>query len=167
MNDKGFTLIELVMIIVLLGIIMPGVMLYFIQGVKGSAAAQRRTTAIFLAEGLMEEIKSKSWDEVTTIDSDCSNASSSPLGPDGGESRATYDDIDDFNGISNTPPKDSQDGDMNNYAGFTQQATVSYVAAADLNAPVGGPTCYKRISVSITDNSSGETTGLVTLMTSY
>jgi len=166
MNDRGFTFIEIIMVIVILGIIMPGVMLYFIQGVSGSAAAQRRTTAVFLAQGLMEEIKSKWWDETATgINSTCSNASA--IGPDPAENRASYDDVDDFNGIDNTPPRDSQGGDMNNYAGFRQQVAIDYVVAADLNSAVGGPTCYKRIAVTITDASGGGAITLTGLKTAY
>lgn len=165
MNKKGFTFIEVVMIIVVLGIIMPGIMMYFIQGVKNSADSQRRATAIFLAEGLMEEIKSKRWDEVAVINATCSNASA--IGPDAGESRITYDDIDDFNGMNNAPPVNSQGVVMNNYQGFRQQVTVSYVNPADLNAAVAGPRCYKRIEITITDTRSNDTARLVSLMTGY
>ena len=168
MSKKGFTLIEIVMVIVLLGIIMPGVIFYFIQGVKDSAIPQRRTTAIFLAEALMEEIKSKRWDEVIAINSTCSNASAYPFVPDGGETRINFDDIDDFNGLSNIPPQNSQGANMTDYQGFTQQATVIYVDAADLNATAATPpTCYKRILVRITDTTSNENIDLVSLMTSY
>ncbi|MEK6726174.1 MAG: type II secretion system protein [Deltaproteobacteria bacterium] len=163
-NKKGFTLIEVVMVIVLLGIMLPGIMMYFIQGVKDSVDSQRRTTAIFLAEGLMEEIRSKRWDEVAVINATCSNAS--VIGTDA-EARIGYDDIDDFNGINNTPPSDSQGAAMLNYAGFQQQVTVSYVNPAALDTAVGGPTCYKRILVTITDTGSAETISLVSLMTGY
>jgi len=165
MNNKGFTFIEIIMVIVVLGIIMPGVMLYFIQGVSDSAAAQRRTTAIFLAEGLMEEIKSKSWDETAGINSTCSNASA--IGPDPAENRSSYDDVDDFNGIDNTPPRDSQGAAMANYPGFRQQAEVYYVDAANLNADAGSTRCYKRIAVTITDTSGGGAITLVGLKTAY
>lgn len=166
MNKKGFTLIEVVMVIVLLGIMLPGIMMYFIQGVKDSVESQRRTTAIFLAEGLMEEIRSKRWDEVAVINATCSNAS--VIGTDA-EARIGYDDIDDFNNLNNTPPIDSQGAAMANYSGFQQQVTVSYVAAGNLNSPVTPPpyTCYKRIEVKITDIGTTETISLVSLMTSY
>ena len=172
MNKKGFTLIEVVMIIVILGIIMPGIMLYFITGVKDSAIPQKRTTAIFLAEALMEEIRSKGWDEVTTIDATCSNASA--VGFDGIETsatRATWNDMDDFNNLNNTPPNDSQNNPMTYYPGYRQQVKVEYVSAADLNpaVPLVVPpyTCYKRIQVDITDTTSNEKITLVSLMTSY
>lgn len=165
MNKKGFTLIEVVMVIVILGIMLPGIMLYFIQGVKNSVDSQRRTTAIFLAEGLMEEIKSKRWDQVAVIDATCSNAS---LVFNDGEARNAYNDIDDFNGMNNTPsPVNSQGTVMINYPGFQQQVTVSYVNPADLTTAVAGPTCYKRILVTITDTGINETVSLVSLMTSY
>ena len=168
MNKKGFTLIEVIMVIVILGIMLPGIMMYFIQGVKDSVDSQRRTTAIFLAEGLMEEIRSKRWDEVAAgINATCSNAS--VIGTDA-EARIGYDDIDDFNGLNNTPPRDSQDAAMANYAGFQQQVTVMYVdpPPASLDAPAAvPPTCYKRILVTITDTGTTETISLVSLMTSY
>lgn len=158
------------MVIVLFGIIMPGIMFYFIQGVKDSAIPQRRTTAVFLAEALMEEIKSKRWDETAPINSTCSNATA--IGFDGaGETNATrattWDDIDDFNNLDNTPPKDSQNTTQNNYPGFRQRATVYYVSAGVLDTQVAGPTCYKRIEVKITDSTSNETVSLVSLMTGY
>lgn len=170
MNKRGFTLIEVVMVIVILGIMLPGIMLYFIQGVKNSADSQRRTTAIFLAEGLMEELRSKKWDEKTTlnptVNPTCGNASA--ISPDAGESRITYDDIDDFNGMNNPAPLNSQGNPMDAaYQGFSQQVTVSYVNPADLNTAVGGPTCYKRIEVRIIDTATNETIKLVSLMTGY
>ncbi len=165
MNKKGFTLIEVIMVIVLLGIMLPGIMMYFIQGVKDSVDSQRRTTAIFLAEGLMEEIRSKRWDEVAVINATCSNAS--VIGTDA-EARIGYDDIDDFNNLNNTPPIDSQGAAMAAiYAAFQQQVTISYVNPAALDTAVGGPTCYKRILVTITDTGSAETISLVSLMTGY
>lgn len=168
MNKKGFTLIEVVMIIVILGIIMPGIMLYFITGVKDSAIPQRRTTAIFLAEALMEEIKSKRWDEntgVITFDSTCSNATF-PITTEEA-TRNLYDDVDDFHGL-NTPITDSQGtSKSSDYPNYTQQATIMYVNAGALDTSVAGPTCYKRILVRITDTTSSENIDLVSLMTSY
>lgn len=169
MDKKGFTLIETVMVIVLLGIIMPGIIFYFTQGVKDSATPQRRTTAIFLAESLMEEIKSRRWDENASINSTCSNATL-PLATEEA-TRNLYDDIDDFNSVSGvTPPRDSQGAALvgAEYQGFSQTVTVYYVnPAVSLDTDAGSRTCYKRIKVDITDSASNETISLVTLMTSY
>lgn len=167
MNNKGFTLIEIVMVIILFGIIMPGIMFYFMQGVKDSAIPQRRTTAIFLAEALMEEIKSKRWDEVANTNSTCSNATLPLITEEA--TRNLYDDVDDFNSIAGvSPPQNSQGVSLgSSYQGFSQTVTVSYVNSGDLETPVAGPTCYKRIEVRIIDATNNETTRLVSLMTSY
>lgn len=171
MNKRGFTLIEIIMVIVIFGIIMPGIMLYFMQGVKESAIPQRRTTAIFLAEALMEEIKSKRWDEITTINSTCSNASSCSSDTSDctdGQTRQTFNDIDDFNNLNNSKIIDSQGNDISGkYPGYSQKVLVGYVDATDLNTRVAGPKCYKRIRVDITDTTSNEKTTLVSLMTYY
>ena len=167
MNKKGFTLIEVVMIIVILGIIMPGIMLYFITGVKDSAIPQKRTTAVFLAEALVEEIKSKGWDETASI-SNCSTDASSTLGFEVGEGRLTYDDVDDFNGLNNTPiPQNSQGANMTDYQGYGQSVAVMYVNSGDLDTDAATRTCYKRIAVTITDTTTNESIELVTLRTSY
>lgn len=170
MNKKGFTLIEIIMVIVLFGIIMPGIMLYFIQGVKDSAIPQRRTTAVFLAEALMEEIKSKRWDESASINPTCGNATS-PLAAEEA-TRNLYDDIDDFNAVVNVPPpQDSQGNPLTGaeYQGFSQTVSVCYVPATNLNdtSTCATRTCYKRVQVNITDTGTNETISLVNLMTSY
>jgi len=168
MNNKGFTLIEIVMVIILFSIIMPGIMFYFMQGVKDSAIPQRRSTAIFLAEALMEEVRSKRWDEFTNTDSTCSNATAPALlGPDAAETRIGYDDIDDFNGLSGTITDSQGVSKSTDYPGFTQQASVRYVDSTNLEGNPGVRTCYKRIEVRIIDATNNETTRLVSLMTSY
>ena len=168
-TQKGFTLIEVIMVIVLLGIMLPGIMMYFIQGVKDSADSQRRTTAIFLAEGLMEEIRSKRWDEVAVINANCNNATL-PLAAEEA-TRDFYDDIDDFNAVVNvTPPQNSQGASLGAaYQGFSQTVSVMYVGPppASLDIDAAARTCYKRIRVDITDTGTTETISLVSLMTSY
>jgi len=166
-NKKGFTLIETVMVIVLLAIVVPGIMFYFTQGVKDSAYSQRRNISIFLAEAMMEEIRSKRWDETASINLTCSNASA-VLGADVGETRINFDDIDDFNNMNNPNPIDSQGALMNSYyQGFSQTVQIWYVNAGSLDTQVAGPTCYKRILVTITDTATNESTQLVSLRTSY
>ena len=167
MNKKGFTLIEVIMVIVLLGIMLPGIMMYFIQGVKDSVDSQRRTTAIFLAEGLMEEIRSKRWDEFAVINANCNNATLPLVAEEA--SRDLFDDVDDFNAVVNvTPPQNSQGVSLGAaYQGFSQTVTVMYVNPATLDIDAAARTCYKRIRVDITDTGTTETISLVSLMTGY
>jgi len=167
-GEKGFTLIELILVITVLGVALSGLMLYFIQGVGTSHESQQRTVAVILAQDLMEEIHSKCWDETEAAVSPCAGTvTASAVGPDGGETRSSYDDADDFNGLNNSPPKDSQGADMTGFSGYTQQAAVCYVDSADLNACKGsGTSDYKKIVVDI-QYGGGETTELVTVVANY
>jgi MSHA pilin protein MshD len=164
-NEEGLTLLELVIAIVVLAVGLTGVLGYFTQGLKDSSNAQNAAVATVLAQDLMEEIRSKCWDETATTSAPCNGTvTASATGTDGGETRATYDDVDDFNGLSNTPPKNSQGGAMPSaFDIFTQSAAVCYVAAADLNTCAGGTSNYKKITVTISWGSLGDQVQLVSV----
>ena len=54
-GNKGFTLIEVIILIVLAGILLPAILVPFAAGVKGSGKSENVTTAIYLAHQKMEE----------------------------------------------------------------------------------------------------------------
>jgi type II secretory pathway pseudopilin PulG len=56
MNDKGFTLIEIIVLIVLAGIIIPVIVVPFATGIRGSGKPEMVTTAMYLAHQKMEEL---------------------------------------------------------------------------------------------------------------
>jgi type II secretory pathway pseudopilin PulG len=53
-RSKGFTLIEIIVLIVMAGILLPVIVVPFVTGVKGSGKPERVTTAMFLAHQRME-----------------------------------------------------------------------------------------------------------------
>lgn len=55
MNNKGFTLIEIIVLIVLAGILLPAIIVPFATGVKGSGKPEMVNKAMFLAQQKMEE----------------------------------------------------------------------------------------------------------------
>lgn len=55
-GNKGFTLIEIIIVIVLAGIILPALVALFLAGVKQSGKPEMVTTAIYLAQQKMEEL---------------------------------------------------------------------------------------------------------------
>ena len=168
---------ELILGIVILAVGLTGVMSYFTQGARNSSYAQNTAVATDLAQDLMEEIRSKCWDQTATTVAPCSGTvTPSALGPDSGETRATYNDVDDFTGLSNTPPKDSQGSTMtnpyNNMAQntFTQAVTVCYVPGSNLNdtSTCNTTTNYKRIAVTISwGSTSGDQVQLVSVVTNH
>jgi Tfp pilus assembly protein PilE len=52
---KGFTLIEIIILIVIAGIILPAIIVPFVTGVKDSGKPEMATTAMYLAHYKMEE----------------------------------------------------------------------------------------------------------------
>jgi len=155
-SRNGFTLVELIMIILVLSVAVPVLLLALGQGAKQAVSAEIRISGANLGQALMDEIRSKRWDE-TAVPPPYTN----PLGPEGGESRtacsgtpSTFDDADDYNGYSET------------CNGYVKSASVCYVNPADLNTCVAGTTDYKRIRVTI-DYQGTQTADLVTLITNY
>ena len=87
-QQRGFTLIELIIFIVVVGAGLAGILSVMNTVVKSSADPMVRKQAIALADSILEEILQKEYDD--------------PDGVQGGETtRATMDDVDDYNGKSN------------------------------------------------------------------
>jgi type II secretory pathway pseudopilin PulG len=55
MGNKGFTLIEIIILIVMAGILLPAIIVPFATGIKGSGKPEMVTTAMYLAHQKMEE----------------------------------------------------------------------------------------------------------------
>lgn len=56
MNNRGFTLIEIIILIVMAAVLLPAIIIPFATGVKGSGKPEMATTAMFLAHQRMEEL---------------------------------------------------------------------------------------------------------------
>jgi len=54
-GNKGFTLIEIIILIVMAGILLPAIIVPFVSAVKGSGKPEMATTAMYLAHQKMEE----------------------------------------------------------------------------------------------------------------
>jgi general secretion pathway protein I len=63
MNNKGFTLIEIIILIVMAGILLPVIIVPFVTAVKGSGKPEMATTAMFLAQEKMEELTINEYPE--------------------------------------------------------------------------------------------------------
>lgn len=155
-DERGFTLIDLILVIIIVAIAIPPMLTLFIQAVSGSTFGVTVSRANALASTLREEIQSKKWDESAP-------PPSLILGPETGESRAIFDDVDDFDGLDESPPRDSQGAILAGFTGFRQQVSVCYVANTDFDTCIGGPTMYKQVTVTVT-GPEGRTTQLVTVI---
>lgn len=65
MNRKGFTLIEIIVLIVIAGILLPVIITPFVTSVKGSGKPEMATTAIYLAHQMMEDFMKFNYSNAT------------------------------------------------------------------------------------------------------
>jgi MSHA pilin protein MshD len=164
--QAGLTLIELVVAIVVIGIGATAILLMLAEGYRGSPDPQLRIKAVELAQSYMDEIFTKRWDE-TTPPGGGGIPGDSCCGPDGSETRSSFDDVDDYHGLVEgqgcSPPAGSlQNADgqprSGRYGGFCVAVTVTAGVGGDLGIAAANA---KRIRVDVT-NPQGETTPFTT-----
>jgi MSHA pilin protein MshD len=157
-RQTGFTLIETVIVIVLVGAMMAGMTALFMNNVGNSHRPYLRQKALAVANAFMDEILRKQWNEATPLGGGCVNAgvscatgpSAVAIGSDG-ESRASYDDIDDYHGLNQSPPQDSSGADMPGYGGYSVDVSVVQPAANWNGVPAAN---VRLITVSVTSSSN-------------
>ncbi len=166
-----------------------GVLYSYIASVNRSPEPVLRQQLVALAEGMMEEIVAKRWDERTKIGGGalctqegnpaCSLPfhldASTNLGPEPGESyadRTSLDDVDDYNGLVESDTFVDQEGRITTIQGASLQVSVCYIPSSSTTITATQPACSsqstntKRIVVSIS-GSGGEKIELVTVRCNY
>ncbi len=127
----GFTLVELVVTLAIFGIAGAAIFgsMSFALG-KQSDSLWRAKTEI-LARSYLDQIMIRKFDELTPEGGvpRCGPCSS-PADFDDGESRANFDDVDDFNGLREIPPLDEDGQPIEVFAGFQVEVSVAYLDAA-------------------------------------
>ena len=144
---QGFSLIEIMITLIIAGIYMLSISSYLVIINRVTTQNRDNTIAISLANGLMEEILIRRWDELY-------DTCSVTLAPDTAElagDKTAFDDIDDFNGYIESPPKDPLGNDLNNFSQFNLNVEVTYLTE-DLVATVT-PTVRKQVNIFVQKNS--------------
>lgn len=67
MNKRGFTLIEIIVLIVMAGILIPTIVVPFATGIRGSGKPEVVTTAMYLAHQKMEELMKFNYDRAPDL----------------------------------------------------------------------------------------------------
>ncbi|HQU14565.1 MAG: hypothetical protein B7Z66_15710 [Chromatiales bacterium 21-64-14] len=147
---RGMTLIELVISIVVVSIAVTGVLLAINQTVRHSADPMITEQATAIAQSYLEEIMLQSFANPPNTTAPCNPAT---LGPDPGETRATYNDVGDYNGLVDAPPRDQNGTPMDpgsSLIDLSKYIVKVRVSCAALN---GIPaTASKRIDVTVTNS---------------
>ena len=184
-SNGGVTLLELVVTIVVITL-GAGVLYSYIASVNRSPEPVLRQRLVALAEGMMEEIVAKRWDERTKIGGGalCTTEgnpvcpgpmASTTLGLDPGENisnRATLDDLDDYDGLTESNTFVDQEGRTTTIQGASLQVSVCYIPSSATAISSTSPLCStsstntKRIVVSVS-GPGGEKMELVTVRCNY
>ena len=155
--ETGFTLLEVVLALVLMGMVLVGVSGMYHAIIRSSGRSRDLSIAVNLAQGLMEEIKGKAFEEPDDDPDFGPEIAGTPAEPavDTATDRTLYDDVDDYNGWTRTPPENilgaAMDGSgvMPDYTAFTRSVIVEYVSESDFDSPDPGPTDAKKIAVTV------------------
>jgi MSHA pilin protein MshD len=144
-NRPAFTLIEAAVSSVIVA-----VMLIVALNTAASARAREqkaidRQRGVMLAQELMSEILDKAY-----IDPGASPV----FGPESGETRSTYNDVDDYNGLSESPPKNAAGTAISfpQNTRWSRSVVVQWVTSSNLNTSSATETYLKKITVTVKKN---------------
>lgn len=147
LDCRGFVLLDSTVASVILSFVMVSSISLFILSVRANTNSERSTMAAQLAVALLEEVQIRKWDEKTPIPSEAIKDGSGTLGPDPGEDPAdkrTFNDLDDFAGWVESPPRDPMMTSLTQFATYSSSVAVQYVNSSLVPS---GRSDYKKISV--------------------
>lgn len=140
-SQRGLSLIEMVMTISILSIALTGITFTIQGGLSRSANTLLEVRAVALGQSYLDEILSKRFDEQSqangippcrlTVPASRPCTAEASFGSES-ETRATYDDVDDYHGLAEgdgevNPLRDSQGGTRNGYDNFRVTVAVRYI----------------------------------------
>ncbi len=163
LTDGGFTFVEILITLTFLSIALLAITSQFPLGLRVSQAAEDLTVETNLAQELIEEIRGMLyWSDPASP--------ANPLGPDGEANRWSFNDVDDYDGLNESPPYDVQGNPMDgadgrpNFRRYRRTVSVSYADAANYD-PTPFPTPFKRIEVTVSNTTTGQRVVLSTIVT--
>jgi prepilin-type N-terminal cleavage/methylation domain-containing protein len=143
---RGFTLIEVLFAVLLVGLAIASLMAANAAFTKANGAGTDLSTAEFLI-GQIRELTIL----LPVIDPEDELAT---FGPEAGETLAGYDDLDDFNGATFSPPIDAERTTLNDFSAYSQQITVQNVNASNFEqVEANHSTNFIRVTVKVYLNS--------------
>jgi MSHA pilin protein MshD len=162
-SQAGLSLVELIMFIIIVSVGVAGILTVFNLTSQKSADPQVRRQMLAVAEALLEEVEFKPF---TLCDPDDPNAATAvtsanctggaggandesklPLGPEAGETRATFDNVSDYNGLSLALVSDiNGSNSINGYSATVSVTQQQLEASIPLDASL-------RVTVTVTHGS--------------
>jgi prepilin-type N-terminal cleavage/methylation domain-containing protein len=145
-HNSGFSLIEVMIGVLLVGLAVASLMAANSALTKGNGAGTELSTAEFLL-GQIRELTAL----LPVVDPETED---DVFGPEAGEALADYDDLDDFDGATFSPPISAARVNLTDSAAFSQKITVENVNASDFEQVVTDhDSDFVRVTVQIFRNS--------------
>ncbi len=153
-KSGGATLVELIIAIVIMAVALVSLAMTISLSAGKSADIFWQVKVVELGQAYMEEILSRRFDEATPVGGipacEPGGTSCSAIGVDAGETRPLFDDVDDYDGVDDSPPKDAEGNDRPSYAGYRVQVSVAYADAGQQTAySLDGAHDAKLITVTV------------------
>jgi len=160
----GFTLIELIVTMLIISIAALGVTYSLGLGLRHQSDALWQAKAVALAEAYMEEVLARRYDEHAPSGgqppcSPSTTACSAANAFNDGESRTEYDDVDDYDGLIEQPPRDADGSSRPDYASYRVAVTVAYADPSQIAAlGLDAATDAKLVTIAVSTPESGSMT---------
>lgn len=145
-SRRAFNMVEITISVVIVGGMMVAALNTVGAAKLGSHKTTSRKSGTLLAQQLMAEILTQSYAE--PVDTPSFGRELSESGGD----RADYDDVDDYDSWSSSPPEYKDGTAIPDLDGWAREVSVRWVKAADLSLTSGSETNVKRITVTVTYN---------------
>ncbi len=146
-SRRGFTLVEAAICIVLVGVMLVAALSTVGAARLGERVMTNRSQGQLLAQALIAEILSQAYEEPEIAPQ---------FGTEGPENapgdRSLWDDVDDYDGWSSSPPEYKDGTPMSVVPGWDRSVSVQWVTPSDLTQVSGSPTGVKRITVTASFN---------------
>ncbi len=145
-NRSAFTLIEALMATLLIGVAVSALVIATVSQSQANAYGMNTSTAEFL----LEEIRALTM-PLPVMDP---NTEAETFGAETGEvSVADYDDLDDYDEVTFSPPVDVGGNVLNDFSNYSQTITVENVDPADFTSVIADHgSLIVRVSVSVQKN---------------
>jgi len=161
-SERGLSLIELLVFIVVVGIAVSGVLSVYSVNVRSSADPMLRKQALAIAESLLEEVLAKPYTYCDPDDANADTASGfadcampeSAMANEAGETRYSnvrpFDNVNDYNGFSMVGIVDLTNTAVAGLGGYS--ATVQVQPAGAFNGIQAGETLLVTVAVTAPGN---------------
>jgi type II secretory pathway pseudopilin PulG len=144
-HRRGFSHVEVLVSTLIVGLMLVSATSLLGGVVRSRAVSGNTARAVLLAQEMMCEIAGVSYVEAT-----------GPLfGPEAAEStgnRSLFDDVDDYNGWTESPLKTRDNATLANTSGWTRSVAVAWVDPAAPSTTVGSDQGVKRVTITVQSN---------------